>query len=96
MSAGSRLSPPLELGGNTLAKGALESQEGFMDSAIVGGLLFLRRLFAAPALAQYVICETTPGPGVATDDEPLNFARQNGSLDRKPTAQTDRGCVKTP
>ena len=60
-----------------------------MDSAIVGGLLFLRRLFAAPALAQYVICETTPGPGVATDDEPLNFARQNGSRDRKPTAQTD-------
>jgi choline dehydrogenase len=56
---------------------------------MVGGLLFLRRLFAAPALAQYVICETTPGPGVATDDEPLNFARQNGSLDRKPTAQTD-------
>jgi hypothetical protein len=36
---------------------------------MVGGLLFLRRLFAAPALAQYVICGTMPGPGVATDDE---------------------------
>ena len=50
---------------------------------MVGGLHFVRRLFATPALAQYVICETTPGPGVATNDELLNYARQNGSLDRK-------------
>ncbi len=47
--------------------------------AIVGGLKFLRRLFAAPALARYVVAETMPGPGVATDDELLDYARANGS-----------------
>ncbi|MGC2522051.1 MAG: GMC family oxidoreductase N-terminal domain-containing protein [Stellaceae bacterium] len=47
--------------------------------AIVGGLKFLRRLFAAPALAKYVVGETMPGPEVQTDDELLDYARQNGS-----------------
>jgi choline dehydrogenase len=47
--------------------------------AIVGGLKFLRRLFAAPSLAKYVVGETMPGPEVQTDDELLDYARQNGS-----------------
>jgi choline dehydrogenase len=47
--------------------------------AIVGGLKFLRRLFAAPSLAKYVVGETMPGPEVRTDDELLDYARQNGS-----------------
>jgi choline dehydrogenase len=47
--------------------------------AMVGGLRFLRRLFAAPALAKHVVAETMPGPGVETDDELLDYARQNGS-----------------
>ena len=47
--------------------------------AIVGGLKFLRRLFAAPALVKYVIAENVPGPDVQTDDELLDYARQNGS-----------------
>ncbi len=47
--------------------------------AMVGGLKFLRRLFAAPALAKYVIEENVPGPSVQTDDELLDYARQNGS-----------------
>jgi choline dehydrogenase len=47
--------------------------------AMVGGLRFLRRLFAAPALAQYVVRETMPGPEVETDDQLLDYARQNGS-----------------
>jgi choline dehydrogenase len=47
--------------------------------AMIGGLRFLRRLFAAPALAQYVVRETMPGPDVETDDELLDYARQNGS-----------------
>src|SRR5271169_5612365 len=37
--------------------------------AIIGGLKFLRRLFAAPSLAQHVIEENVPGPAVQTDDE---------------------------
>jgi choline dehydrogenase len=47
--------------------------------AMVGGLKFLRRLFAAPALAQYVVAERLPGPSVKTDDELLDYARQNGA-----------------
>jgi choline dehydrogenase len=47
--------------------------------AIVGGLRFLRRLFAAPALARHVIAENLPGPGVQSDDELLDYARSTGS-----------------
>ncbi len=46
--------------------------------AVVGGLRFLRRLFAAPALAKYVVAETLPGDAVQGDDELLAFARQTG------------------
>jgi choline dehydrogenase len=47
--------------------------------AMVGGLRFLRRLFAAPSLAKYIVAEKTPGPNVQSDDELLDYARQNGS-----------------
>jgi len=47
--------------------------------AIVGGLKFLRRLFAAPAIAKHIIAENVPGPDVQTDGELLDYARQNGS-----------------
>src|SRR6266404_1586046 len=46
---------------------------------IVGGLRFARRLFAAPALQQFVREETLPGGHVQTDDELLDYARRNGS-----------------
>ena len=47
--------------------------------AIVGGLKFVRRLFAAPALAKHVVAENMPGPDVRTDAELLDYARANGS-----------------
>jgi choline dehydrogenase len=47
--------------------------------AIVGGLRFVRRLFAAPALARYCGTEIIPGAHIATDDERLEYARQKGS-----------------
>jgi choline dehydrogenase len=47
--------------------------------AMVGGLKFLRRLFATPSLTKYVVRETMPGPGVQSADELLDYARQNGS-----------------
>src|SRR5215831_11026434 len=47
--------------------------------AMVGGLKFLRRLFAAPALAPFIIEENVPGPSVQSDDELLDYARSNGS-----------------
>ena len=46
--------------------------------AIIGGLRFARRLFAAPALKNYVGTETLPGRDVQTDDELLDYARRNG------------------
>jgi choline dehydrogenase len=47
--------------------------------AIVGGLRFVRRLFAAPALAKYCGAELIPGRDVTSDDELLDYARQKGS-----------------
>jgi choline dehydrogenase len=46
--------------------------------AIVGGLRFARRLFAAPALKQFVREESLPGNQVQSDDELLDYARRNG------------------
>ena len=47
--------------------------------AVVGGLKMARRLFAAPALRQYVVGENLPGKDVQSDDELLHYARQYGS-----------------
>jgi choline dehydrogenase len=47
--------------------------------AIVGGLKFARRLFAAPALQPYVGDERLPGAHVQTDDELLDYAKRNGN-----------------
>jgi choline dehydrogenase len=46
--------------------------------AAVGGLRWIRRLFAAPALAQYVVAETVPGKDVQSDDELLHYVKQTG------------------
>jgi choline dehydrogenase len=47
--------------------------------AVIGGLRFARRMFAAPALKQFVRDESLPGDHVQTDDELLDYARRNGS-----------------
>jgi choline dehydrogenase len=47
--------------------------------AIVGGLRFLRRVFAAPALARYVGREILPGDALRSDDELLDYTRRNGN-----------------
>jgi choline dehydrogenase len=47
--------------------------------AVVGGLRMARRLFAAPALAKYVVGENLPGSNVESDEELLHYARQYGS-----------------
>ena len=46
--------------------------------AAVGGLRWIRRLFAAPALAKYVVAETVPGKDVQSDDELLHYVKQTG------------------
>jgi choline dehydrogenase len=45
----------------------------------VGGLRAARRLFAAPALAPYLVAEMLPGRDVQSDDELLHYLRQTGS-----------------
>ena len=45
----------------------------------IGGLRAVRRLFAAPALAPYVVGEILPGRNVQSDDELLDYLRQTGS-----------------
>jgi len=47
--------------------------------AIIGGLRFARRMFAAPALKQFVQEESLPGPQTQSDDDLLDYARRNGS-----------------
>jgi len=47
--------------------------------AIICGLRFARRMFAAPALKQFVRDESLPGSHIQTDDELLDYARRNGS-----------------
>jgi choline dehydrogenase len=42
-------------------------------------LRFVRRLFAAPALAPYVVGEILPGRDVESDDALLDYLRQTGS-----------------
>ena len=47
--------------------------------AAIGGLRFIRKLFAAPALAKYVVRETPASAALQSDDELLEYARQTGS-----------------
>jgi choline dehydrogenase len=46
--------------------------------AAVGGMRWIRRMFAAPALAKYVVAETVPGKDVQSDDEMLDYVKQTG------------------
>ena len=50
--------------------------------AIIGGLRFVRRLFAAPALAKYCGAEILPGTAVQTDDE---LARLRAAATARPS-----------
>jgi choline dehydrogenase len=47
--------------------------------AIIGGLKYVREIFAAPALAPYVGEEKLPGKQVRSDDELLDYAKRNGN-----------------
>jgi choline dehydrogenase len=47
--------------------------------AAVAGLRFLRRIFAAPALARHCGPELLPGAAIESDEALLDYARQKGS-----------------
>ena len=45
----------------------------------LAGIALARRVFAAPALARHSVAETTPGPGVANEDELADYIRRQGT-----------------
>jgi choline dehydrogenase len=53
-------------------------REASDQRTLVAGFRFLRRFFAAPALAPYIGGEFLPGDAVRSDDEILDYARQKG------------------
>jgi choline dehydrogenase len=57
----------------------------------VGALKFLRKLFAAPSLARYIVGEIWPGPEVRSDDELLDFARRTGTTVYHPVGSCRMG-----
>jgi choline dehydrogenase len=59
---------------------------------VIAGLRFVRQLFAAPALARYVVAETLPGEDVQSDDELLDYARATGSTVFHATCTCKMGC----
>ena len=46
---------------------------------LIAGMRFTRDIFAAPAIAEYSVQETLPGPDVQTDDELIDYARHFGN-----------------
>jgi choline dehydrogenase len=48
-------------------------------ATVVEGLKFGRKIFAQPEIARYIADETVPGRAAATDEQLLQYARDNGS-----------------
>jgi choline dehydrogenase len=46
---------------------------------LIAGVAHTRKIFGQPAMAPYTVEETVPGPGVTTDDEFGEFARNAGT-----------------
>ena len=49
------------------------------ELALLGGARHVRRVFAAPALAQHSLGESSPGPDIKTDADLLAYARRAGN-----------------
>ena len=61
------------------------------QQTIVDGLKLCRHILAHPPLAQYVAAEFQPGPGVASDIQLLDYARQRGGTVYHPTSTCKMG-----
>jgi choline dehydrogenase len=46
---------------------------------LIAGIHHTRRIFAQPAMAPYTVAETTPGPGITSDEAFGEFARNAGT-----------------
>ncbi len=49
------------------------------ELALLGGLRHVRKVFAQPALQQYSLGETSPGPDIKSDADVLAYARRAGN-----------------
>ena len=54
-------------------------QAAYDQQTMVAGVRLSRKFLGTPELAPYVVRESVPGAGLQSDDELLDFARQNGS-----------------
>ena len=63
---------------------------------LLGGIQFVRRLFAATPMAQYIESETWPGPAAATGRELIAFARSTGSTVYHPVGSCRMGGANAP
>jgi choline dehydrogenase len=59
-------------------------QPNYLDAetdrrVLVGGMRLARKLLHTPELSAYLDAEVFPGPGVETDDEMIDFARDRGT-----------------
>src|SRR5690606_32344653 len=64
--------------------------------SLVGGMKVARHIVGQPALANYVAHEMNPGDAVQTDEQWLEFARQNGQTIYHPigTCRIDRKSTR--
>jgi choline dehydrogenase-like flavoprotein len=67
---------------------------------IIDGMKVARRIFGRPALAHYIDHEMSPGNAVQSDDQWLDFARENGQTIYHPIGTcrmgSDAGAVVDP
>jgi choline dehydrogenase len=61
------------------------------QQTIVDGLKLCRQILAHPSLRQYIAEEFQPGPGVASDIQLLDYARQRGGTVYHPTSTCTMG-----
>jgi choline dehydrogenase len=61
------------------------------QQTIVDGLKLCRRILAHPSLARFIAEEFQPGPGVASDIQLLDYARQRGGTVYHPTSTCKMG-----
>jgi len=61
------------------------------QQTIVDGLKLCRRVLAHPTLQQYIAEEFQPGPGIASDIQLLDYARQRGGTVYHPTSTCTMG-----
>ena len=62
---------------------------------LVAGMKLLRGLISRPALKRYIVEELAPGPDVESDDDYLEFARQEGTTGSHPTSTCRMGSDLT-